>query len=300
MAGSSGVTAFLRLATLSWPIPHKFSWQAAGVGTFWDQAQGVVVFEWPFRTKKKSFPSYSLLEARPSRCLPQDLADREASDDFQAWADKIQADLIAESHSEDLPHFAIFLKLGDGLLQLELPEGRCLLVFASMMHAADYISVQVPHQTDKLDFFSSTPRDAAQVIQHFRQHANIRLLALNRCPRCDIFTCLDAAAMDTSGKLIRAWKISLATLLARRDLYWDYARSAARNEMLLTARDVALELVGHVTPADPKTHYLLGKLAIRLHDRDLLREARAFLEFLGEPGAVQELQLLERTDEWQF
>ena len=256
---------------------------------------------WPFR-KKPSFPSYSLLRDQPSRGLPHDLAEREDSDDFQAWADRIQADLSAQNADQDVPAFAVFLKLGEGLLRLDFPppQGLCLLVFTSMWRAADYMHVQVPALRDKLEFFASTARETPNVIQHFRQHAKISSIALDRCPRCDIFACLDAEAMDTAEKLIQAWRISLATQFARRDLYWRYARSAARDDKPLTARDVALELVGHVTPVHAPTHFLLGKLAIRLQDRRLLREARSFLDFLGELAAVQEVTVLEKTKDWQF
>jgi hypothetical protein len=106
--------------------------------------------------------------------------------------------------------------------------------------------------------------------------------------------------MDKPDALIRAWKISLATQFARRDLYWQYARTAAREDMPLTARDVALELVGHVTPVHAPTHVLLGKLGIRLQDGGLLREARLFLDFLGATAAVQELEMLKKTKDWQF
>lgn len=223
---------------------------------------------WPFR-KKASFPTYSLLEEVPTRCLPEELRQREEGDDFNAYADKIRADILADRTSDDTPHFAIFLKLGDGLLQIDLQEGRCLLVFTSAMRATDYVRVQVPELADKLELFSSTARDAPKVIQHFREHAQISLLALDRCPRCDMFAALNAAAMDSPDKLIRAWTISLGTMLARCELYRDYARTKAREGELLNARDVALELVGHVTSADAKTHFLLGKLAIRLGDKQL-------------------------------
>ena len=254
---------------------------------------------WPFR-KKKSFPTYSLLKEVPTRCIPEDLRQREEGDDFDAYADKIRADILADRTPDDTPHFAIFLKLGEGLLQLDLQEGRCLLVFTSAMRATDYVSVQAPDLADKLELFSSNARDAPNVIQHFREHADIRLLALDRCPRCDMFAALDAAAMDTADKLIHAWTISLGTMLARCELYRDYARAAAREGELLKARDVALELVGHVTPADGKTHFLLGKLALQLGDKQLRKEAQNFLEFLGQPAAIRELEVLAKSTDWQF
>jgi len=42
---------------------------------------------------------------------------------------------------------------------------------------------------------------------------------------------------------------------------------------------VALETVGHVNLEDPRPHLLLGQLAVKLRDRELLREAKSFLQF---------------------
>jgi hypothetical protein len=87
-------------------------------------------------------------------------------------------------------------------------------------------------------------------------------------------------------------------------LYREYARTAANGGQLLTARDVALELVGHVTAEDPLTHLLLGKLAIRLRDRTLLREAHSYLAFLRDIAKLgdvsEQLRAAETTTDWQF
>jgi hypothetical protein len=254
---------------------------------------------WPFR-KKALFPSYSLLKAEPSRGLPQELADRENSEDFNDTVERTRVDLLARSPSHDQENFAVFVKFGAGLLELQVPEGRCLLVFSTRIRAADYLSVHFSDAADQVAFFCSTPQGAVEVIQHFREHAGISLLVLDRCPRCDTFASLGAGSMDTPEKLIGAWAIWISREMGRRDLYWNYARSLARAGELLSARDLALEIVGHVTPADARTHFLLGKLAIRLRDRELYQEAKSFLEFLGDLAAVQELQSLEKISDWQF
>ncbi len=58
----------------------------------------------------------------------------------------------------------------------------------------------------------------------------------------------------------------------------------------MTARDVALELVGHVTAEDPRSHLLLGKLAIQLRDKSLLSEAEHFLVYLNQDRAIEGLR----------
>ncbi len=105
--------------------------------------------------------------------------------------------------------------------------------------------------------------------------------------------------MTTANGLIAAVR-GKATVTARRGLYWDYGRSAARNGQLLCARDVALELVGHVTADDPYGHLLLGKLAVGLRDKQLLREAKAFLAVLKQDWAIEELQNAEKIGAAEF
>ena len=53
----------------------------------------------------------------------------------------------------------------------------------------------------------------------------------------------------------------------------------AKTGELFAARDLLLETASHVSFEDPRVHVLLGQVAVALHDRDLLREAKAFLQF---------------------
>ena len=69
------------------------------------------MLRWFSHATKDSGPSYALLKAVPSRRLPQELADREASPDFNQWADRIESDLDDQTPDEDA-------QLGD------LPEDR--------------------------------------------------------------------------------------------------------------------------------------------------------------------------------
>lgn len=63
------------------------------------------------------------------------------------------------------------------------------------------------------------------------------------------------------------------------DLYLTHAQTSARTGELYASRDVLLETAGHVSFEDPRVHVLLGQVAVALHDRELLREAKAFLQF---------------------
>ena len=130
---------------------------------------------------EQSWPSYSLLRAVPSRGLPQDLADREASPDHEQWRDRIESDLAAQAPDEDRPNFVTFLKSRNGLLQLRLPQldGGCLLAFSTPLRAADYASVcRLPQLTFK--YFCSSPKQVVSVINEFRERANVGHVALDR------------------------------------------------------------------------------------------------------------------------
>jgi hypothetical protein len=239
------------------------------------------------------------LKAAPSRGLPQDLAEQEASTDHDQCRDRIQSELSDRAPNEDAP-LLTFLKSGNGLLQLEMPQldGMCLLAFSSPLRAADYASEAAPER--KFEYFCSSARQAALVVAEFFQYANVRHVALDRCPRCNIFTTIAASSLNSATSIIQTYIIFKATEVARCNLYWNYARTAARNGHHLCARDVALELVGHVTAEDARTHLLLGKLAIQLNDKRLLREAKDFLAVLRETWAIEELRQAEKTRAFEF
>jgi hypothetical protein len=258
------------------------------------------MFRWFSSDAKDSGPSYSLLKAVPSRGLPQELSDREASSDHQEWRDRIESDLASQPVDEDAPGFMTFLKAGNGLLQLRLPEleDGCLLGFTSPLRAADYASETTPKQT--FQYLCSSPKQVVMLVKDFCDHAGVKHFSLDRCPRCNVFTVISARSLDSAAKVIQFCRIAKATEIARCGLYWDYARATARNGSLLCARDVALELVGHVTAEDPRSHLLLGKLGIQLRDKRLLREAKEFLAVIKQDWAIAELEAAEKTRVFEF
>src|SRR6266704_1412458 len=110
-----------------------------------------------------------------------------------------------------------------------------------------------------------------------RELRKLPRLALDRCPRCPVFTTVGTP--KTSDDLIGLWSIFKATQLTRGNLYFSYALESARAGRIEIALDVALETVGHVNLEDPRPHLLLGQVAVKLRDRELLREAKSFLQF---------------------
>ena len=87
--------------------------------------------------------------------------------------------------------------------------------------------------------------------------------------------------MEGPGDAVEIWARSKGQARARQELYLARALELARAGRIETARELALEMAGHVTLEDPDTHLLLGQIAVGLGDRTLLAEARALLRAQG-------------------
>jgi hypothetical protein len=257
------------------------------------------MLNWLFR-RKNDLPSYALLEAAPTRRLPEDLLALENSDDFGARRDRIEQDLSDRPLDTEAPGTVTFLKSGNGLLQIRVgdPQEPCLLLFSNPLKAVDYSRVLLPKENFQL--FCSSAEQTTKVVQDFRENAGTTQVALDRCPRCNIFTSVGAKALATGTAVATLLRIHKATELGRNDLYFDYAQQAARSGQWLVARNVALELVGHVTMENPRVHLLLGKLGVQMRDRRLLSDAKSFLRFLRADGAVADLENARKMKELQF
>src|SRR5262249_2327544 len=120
----------------------------------WQTVMLIRMFRWFSNAMKNAGPAYSLLRAVPSRGLPPELADREASSDFQERRNRIESDLASRPVDEDAAGFMTFLKAGNGLLQLRLKdlEGGCLLAFSTPLRAVDYASAATPERA--FEYFS--------------------------------------------------------------------------------------------------------------------------------------------------
>jgi hypothetical protein len=91
-----------------------------------------------------------------------------------------------------------------------------------------------------------------------------------------------------------------ASEMARRHLYYQYALQKARMGHHVSARDVLLESVGHVTMSDPDTHLLLGQLGIAMNDAELVHEAHEYLRFFGSGAWDRKLEQVELSGKADF
>ena len=125
------------------------------------------MLDWLFRKRKSEFPSYSLLEAVPCRQLPQDLVERESSEEFSRERDRLQAELFDRRPNDQMPNFATFLGKDNGVVTRPLPQSNCLLVFSTPIHAADYARVLLPGE--KVGYLCLTPLEAVSFIRQLRE-----------------------------------------------------------------------------------------------------------------------------------
>jgi hypothetical protein len=243
------------------------------------------MFEWLTGKKTRSeMPGYSRLRAVPTRPLPPDLAQEEAGESFLAKREAVERSIGEPGRRprEDTPLFTGLIPAdGRHVISITLPDGggHCLPVFTTPFRAADYrqtLLATVPG----VRYLSSTAPQLLGMIRDV-EGVGIQSFTLDRCPRCSIITTIGSSSVKSADDLLVLWTIHKATELARLDLYLDYAMASARAGQLETARDVALETVGHVNPEDPRAHLLLGELGVSLGDRTLLREAQECLRFFN-------------------
>jgi hypothetical protein len=241
-------------------------------------------------------PWYSYLKAEPNRGVPDELKEQESGEDHDVKRERLQRDLLDTSHrpADNVPLFTE-LMAGNGIITLPLPDStrQCLLVFSTPLKAADYRRMQLsagPPST----YLSSSP---LQLVKAFADLARSEVdsTAIDRCPRCNIGVVSQLRLPTSADTLISLWAIQKGSELARADLYLTYAAKCMGAGNLDTARDVVLETVGHVSFEDPRVHYMLGEIALRLRDRKLLREARAFLAFLKQDYLLMRLDEASRA-----
>ena len=231
---------------------------------------------------RDTLPEYAAIRRTPSRGLPSDLAEREASQAFDAQREAIERSLREPPRrpQEQSPLFVELLAASqEGVVTMTLPdrESPCLPIFSTPFRADDYIRTLLAHGP-AVKHLSSNPLQLVRMLRDLRA-MGIEHFALDRCPRCSIFTTISCASITTADDAINCWSIWKATELARLDLYLGHAQASARVGELEAAREVVLETIAHVSLEDPRAHLLLGQIAVALHDRRVLREAKAFLQF---------------------
>jgi len=261
------------------------------------------MFEWLKRRKQREgLPEYGEIRKRPTRGTPPELNALEGSDEFKARMEVAMRWFGDASRRprEDQPLFTELVARDQrGVVTVQLPDGsRCLPVFGTPYRAFD--STRVHFATGETPVYvSSSPINLASLLEKLRQ-MGISQFALDTCPRCNIVVAIDSASARTAEDLIRCWMLSRSMERVRTDLFVDFACEAALTGKPLLARNVALEAVGHVNGEDPRLHFLLGQVAVALEDRELLGEAKFFLEHLGHDPWARRLDESARARQPDF
>ena len=255
------------------------------------------------RRKRKELPEYSALISVPSRALPTDLEENEQSEVFTTRRETLQQELLERPQRplDDEPLFTALLDTDvGGVLTFTVPESedRCVLVFSSPIQATDYKQTLLTGGP-RMSYLASTPRDFVGMLRDLEE-VTVESLVVDRCPRCTVLTSIGSRSVKTASDAITIWAIHKATDQARLELYLTYALESARRGDLDTAREVALEMTGHVSYADPNTHLLLAQVAVGLGDQTLLREARAFLHFFRFEPWEEKLDEIIRSGSLDF
>jgi hypothetical protein len=150
------------------------------------------------KRNRKQLPEYSALRATPTRGLPPDLAGAEESESFGISHENIEHELrkLPRRPVANEPLFMELLEAnGSGVVTIILPDqsGQCLPVFSTALRAFDYVQMLLA-SGPAVRYLSSTPLELVQML-HDIEAIGIKTLALDRCPRCSIFTTTGTRAL---------------------------------------------------------------------------------------------------------
>ena len=257
------------------------------------------MLNWLFGKKKPDgLPDYTLLRETPSRTLPPELIQHESSAELVERRDRIQADLAsAESTRSGERQFFVPVDGRGRQATLVFPEGQCLLVFSSVFKTADYRRTA---STVKHGGVLVVPVTGFCELLRNCERAGISLWTLDRCPRCATVTCIGTEQFTSDEMVTAVWTIQHATARAHFEAYLAHALAAARAGDFRLARDVALEMVGHIDAEDPRPHMLLGQLGVATGDRTLIDEAQTFLGFFQQHAWRERLAAVVQSGQPQF
>ena len=227
-------------------------------------------------------PQYRALRDTPSRPLPAELREREAAPaHLEASQALEQLFLTSRRPPVDQPLFVSLAGSGPGQAVTFPVSGgadHCLPVFTTPHHAADYVRTMIAGQVAVQYRVSSAIELTAML--HDLAPSGVRRIVVDRCPRGCPCTIFGTESIESPERALELWAIGKGIQSARAELYLEYALDMARTGGHEVAQAVLLESIGHVTMADPRPHFLLGRVSKALGDRRQAEEAAAFLRYL--------------------
>jgi hypothetical protein len=259
------------------------------------------ILNWLSGRKKTELPGYTSLRSIPLHEIAPDLDENNES--YTSSRSAIERILREPPRrpSEDSPLFTTLATTNrSGFVTIPLPDGRgqCVPVFSERVRAVDYRDICLATGPD-VQYLESSAEQLVSLLRDLRS-AGAEFVALDRCPRCAIFTSIGSGSLKTPDDALRLWSIVKATELARLDLFMRHALKSAHAGLFELARQVAFEAFAHVSPGDPRPHLLLGQLAVVFGDRELLADAKAFLRLLRFDAWERKLDQDERSGSLEF
>ena len=255
------------------------------------------MFDWLFRKSSHAgLPNYKALERNQPGRVRCDFSDLEKSPEIDRLRTKFVTELLGQPRrpKDDQPLLTSFVRDPTDFFTITLPNSiHCLLSFSSPIRAAAYARVHA--RGVRLKYLSSSSQKFAQLLGDLRRSGAIQNFAIDVCPHCLTFPAVQIEELITSADILKIWAIYKAGELARESLYFARAQEAAERGDLQEAKEITLEAIQHITMESARLHLLLGKIAISLNDKELLRDARTFLEFLHAEQTLRELQTVEQS-----
>lgn len=265
------------------------------------QAASSVTVGSPERSQfHSSFPRYAELEKSCVGKDRRDFSDFEDSPQIDCLRDQFRSELLSPSRcpTEDEPLLTTILVGSSGVFTITEPDSKrpCLLTFSSPIRAGEYARIHAGSSPSR--YFSSSPQEFVRMMGDLKR-AGLGSFALDVCPHCLIYPVYEINSQFAPEIIIKTWGVHKSGELARESLYFGRAEEATARGDFGDAKETALHAIQHVTSESPRLHLLLGKIALSLGDKDLFRDAKAFLEFLRADHFLQELLAAEKSSETQ-
>jgi hypothetical protein len=134
----------------------------------------------------------------------------------------------------------------------------------------------------RLSYLSVTATGCLKMLRDL-EASGIASFAIDRCPRCPYVVATGSQSVATPDDVIFGWALNRSLHRAPYELYFEHAEDLLDSGDVGRARDVLLEIAGHVTFEEPGVHLLLGEVADQLDDKVLTREAHEFVRLLFGP-----------------
>src|SRR6266436_3502620 len=246
-------------------------------------------------------PYYAALERNRLGKVRHDFSALENSPEIDRLRPEFESELLSlpRRPAEDEPLLTSLIVPPSGFFTVTLPDSTpCLLTFSTPLRAGEY--VRICAGSLQLGYLPSSPQKFVQLLGDLRRYGNIQSFALDVCPHCMTFPRLNTNSMLAPTDVLKIWAIHKSGELARESLYFASAKEAAGRGNLQEAKETTVEAIQHVTTDSARLHLLLGKIALSLREKEVFREAEAFLEFLHAKQSVQELLAAEETGEIQY